>query len=401
MTEHTDEELKLLGAAFKEMGVKPKCDSPADLKQWMKTYVKSSHRFEPTADKDKADRPAKEMMVTQSQLRISNFSGETSKTDVAYEVWRFEVDCLVMDNTYSKSQIMQAARRSLKGEASGIAVRLGATATLDELLARLEGAYGTVDMGETLMSQFYAAQQQETESVTAWSCRLEDILMKANQYGKTETEDTREMLRSKFWRGLRSQLKETSRFKFDAEKDYEKLRLQIRAIERELQAASSEQQKEPSQQRQPAKGQVKSAVAPTTTETSEIAELKGMVKSLTTAVDAIKKEVQWLKRPPDKQQKQNQAAKEGNKTAENTQESNTNPKNKYNQGCWHCGQQGHLKRNCRILLQQIQEFEQNQQQQLNFMGRPSWGSWPSPSNLAPTAVQSPPQGSSGNQQRPT
>lgn len=383
----TGEELVKLAAIFKEMGVKPKCDTPGDLKQWMTEFCKST-------DEDKEPTPAAvgtstKTMYTQPQLRMSTFSGEPSKTDVAYDVWRFEVDCMLSDQTYSAGQIMQAARKSLKGEASGIAMRLGPTATIQDLLKKLEGAYGTVEMSETLMSQFYSTQQQEGENVTAWSCRIEGILDKARQHGKVKTGDMEEMLRSKFWTGLNEQLKNSSRHKFDTVKSFDQLKIQIRAIEHELQTSRP---KDPSQltekPQKSNKAQVKAAVS-SPTESTEMQELKGMIQSLTSKVDAVDKEMQALRKANPKGKTDKPAEKEG--AAANPQLPADTQRKNFQEGCWHCGRKGHIKRNCKILMEQIQQFEQfqrqQQQQPLNMMGPTSWSGWSSPNNQAPEPHQ--------------
>lgn len=375
----TPEELQKLAAAFKEMGVKPKCDTPQDLKNWMKTFCESADdREERPARQENpvGDLPPRGMTYAHPQLRISSFSGEASKGDVAYDVWHFEIDCLLADGTHSKGQIMQAARKSLKGEASGIAMRLGPTATIEELLSKLEGAYGTVEMSETLMSQFYSTEQAEDETVTAWSCRLEGILDKARAHGKVNPEDSEEIMRSKFWTGLHEQLKNSSRHKFDTVKSYDQLKIQIRAVEHELHATRA---KDPMQQKshKQTKGQVKAALA--TADSTDMQELKGMIQSLTSKVEAVDKELQALKKPNPKPRMDKPAATKDAAPADNPQPT-TDGKNP--RGCWHCGKTGHIKRNCKLLMEQIQQFEQHQQQHLNMMGPPSWGGWPRPSSPA-------------------
>lgn len=64
-------------------------------------------------------------------VRISLFSGVTS--DSAYELWRNEVTCLRKEG-YSKKTILNAIRRSFKGEPPTAMMRLGNVDNKDEIL---------------------------------------------------------------------------------------------------------------------------------------------------------------------------------------------------------------------------------------------------------------------------
>ena len=48
-------------------------------------------------------------------------------------------------------------------------------ATVADLLARYEMMFGDVDPPHVLLAQFYAAEQNVNESMTAWYARLEDL----------------------------------------------------------------------------------------------------------------------------------------------------------------------------------------------------------------------------------
>jgi hypothetical protein len=64
----------------------------------------------------------------------------------------------------------------LRGEAAKIARRLGWDATLDDLTNKFDGIYETVEDFSIVLSQFYSAIQLPDECVSAWGCRLEDLL---------------------------------------------------------------------------------------------------------------------------------------------------------------------------------------------------------------------------------
>lgn len=62
---------------------------------------------------------------------------------------------------------MQAIRRSVRGEASRILMRLGTGVDIETILEKFESVYGTVDTKEELLAKFYSAKQGESEDITA------------------------------------------------------------------------------------------------------------------------------------------------------------------------------------------------------------------------------------------
>ena len=65
--------------------------------------------------------------------------------------------------------------------------------------------YGNVAKRPSILKEFYTATQKETESVTTWVLRLEEILQKATEKGYAKAEDRNSMLKERFWTGLRSE----------------------------------------------------------------------------------------------------------------------------------------------------------------------------------------------------
>ncbi|CAC5391255.1 unnamed protein product [Mytilus coruscus] len=66
--------------------------------------------------------------------------------------------------------------------------------------------------------------------------KLEGILQKAYDKGKLTSEVRDDMLRTKFWSGIRdSALKNATRYKYDTIKNFDELRKEVREIELELQ----------------------------------------------------------------------------------------------------------------------------------------------------------------------
>ena len=431
MAELTGDETKELVKTLKEMGVKPKCSNPADMQKWMLDYLQGVGKLPETKEKAgpiPATAATREVIVTQQQLRLPTFSGDSSKSEVTYDLWRNEVDCLLTDKTYSESQILQAARKSLRGEAAGINLRMRAEGTIQDLLTRLEAVYGTVELGETLLSQFYSAQQKEEESVATWGCRVEDLLDKARRRGQVTTDAMEEMLRTKFWTGLRPELKSSSRHKFDTIKQFDTLRMELRAIEHEQKVYQRQGKEErPPENTSKHKPQVKAAIpTATTAENTEMQELKGMVLSLQKQLLAFQKptpgqtacnqgatqasnstaagsmvhptmgynpfhlqaQAQVPNQPQQPPTQQPQAQQpQAQPWTPNPQAQPWNP-NQF-QGprpsrfgpCFNCGGR-HMKRDCPALHQQ-----QQQQEHLNMVAQSLGGEWSRPTNQAPTQTQ--------------
>lgn len=172
--------------------------------------------------------------------RLPHFRGglASSGDHAAYDVWRFDLECILQEQ-HSDSDVSDAIRQSLKGEAAKVAMRLGPHASTADLIKKFDSIYGTIEEKETTLYHFYSARQHENESVAAWSCRLEDILNKSVQKGEIKHSQTNSMLRNMLWTGLKKELKDISGYKFDKIDDFDELRLALRQLENDLQSDTS------------------------------------------------------------------------------------------------------------------------------------------------------------------
>ena len=180
---------------------------------------------------------------TISTPKISIFFGDTEKLtkgECLYDQWRFEVRSLLLEGHYKPEVIVQAIRRSVKGDASRVLMRLSPKAGIEDILNKFDSVYGITESKETLMAEFYSARQADEESITEWSCRLEDIMNRAVEKNLVKESEINGMLCSMFWSGMKQELKDLTAFKFEAIKDFDQLRTEIRKMEKDRQKVKRE-----------------------------------------------------------------------------------------------------------------------------------------------------------------
>lgn len=169
--------------------------------------------------------------------KLPIFSGDDQKGEVSFEVWRFELKCVMIDDSIDDSLVLQAIRRSLRGTARQMLIPLGEKATCQDIIAKLDTLYGNVSSSETVLQKFYTECQRDNENVTSYGCRLENLLQIAIDSGHISVSARNDMLRSKFWTGLKDdRLKTQTRHKYDSIMDFNILFKEIRAVEQELAA---------------------------------------------------------------------------------------------------------------------------------------------------------------------
>ena len=110
-------------------------------------------------------------------------------------------------------------------------MRLGDTATLPDLLDKLQRVYGILDDKQTLMTRFYNSEQMEGEDVVSWAFRAESLIEACKEKGLVSASTEDEMLRTKFWTGLLEPMRDKSGHKFDADTSYNELFTEIRMLE--------------------------------------------------------------------------------------------------------------------------------------------------------------------------
>ena len=96
MTDFTEQEKTKLVEAFIQLDVKPDFTDSAKLNEWLQNYGKKTDNESVT--------------VVAQGLKISTFSGDESK-DTSFDVWKYEVNCLIEEGKYSDEDIKQAIRK--------------------------------------------------------------------------------------------------------------------------------------------------------------------------------------------------------------------------------------------------------------------------------------------------
>lgn len=177
--------------------------------------------------------------------KFSVYSGEEPKpkTEATYDEWKYEVNCSRQCTSSSEQLMSHAIRKSLRGQAKRVLLPMGITATVDEILEKLEGVFGNVAAGESMLQEFYSTVQKSNESVVTWGLRLEEILQRAMDKGHVLEESRNGMLRTKFWKSLKSErLKTATRTKYENNDSFEELQRAVRAEEYEMKLQSVQHQ---------------------------------------------------------------------------------------------------------------------------------------------------------------
>lgn len=223
-----DAELLELGKAFAALGADPSFKK-SDVEKWLQDKTSGAGAL--------TGKSAGETSIYTTAVnvpRLPVFSGSEAKGEASFVHWRYEVRCLVSEGL-KDSVILQAVRRSLRGQAADVLLHLGEGVAIRDLLAKLDVVFGDVLSTESVLENFYSSRQLAKESMALWACRLEDILQKAVLKGAFEESASKEMLRSKFWSGIFDpNMKMALRHHFDSGMDFSDLLTHARVVEDEF-----------------------------------------------------------------------------------------------------------------------------------------------------------------------
>lgn len=220
-----------------------------------------------------------------TKLNLSSFSGSepVPKNEVSFDEFRLEVENLAFN--YTKKEVMEGIRKSLKGPAKRMLLHLGPSVSVTDALHKLENAFGSIADQESVLTEFRLAEQRTEETITEWSLRLQALLLKASRRAELSQMEREKKLRDRFWRGRKSdELKNATRVYYHSDIDFEELRSKVREEEFQIQI---KEQKSKSTQSITKLHQVTAEQG--STETELLTNLMMKLEALDTKVDEIKK----------------------------------------------------------------------------------------------------------------
>ena len=164
--------------------------------------------------------------------KLAAFSGEGLKNEPSYAQWRSEVQSILRAGLYQEPMIMTNVRRSLRGRAADALLAMGTDGRVQQVLDKFDVRFGDVCPTDMTLEKFFTARQLPNESMSAWGCRLEDIVSRIKDTGSAAA--ARSMLRTRYWTGTYSdKIRNALRHHFDDGADFESLLRQARIAEQE------------------------------------------------------------------------------------------------------------------------------------------------------------------------
>ena len=164
--------------------------------------------------------------------KLGVFSGDGQKNEASYAQWRSEVQSILRAGIYEEPMIMTNVRRSLRGRAADVLLAMGTDVRVQQVLDKFDVRFGDVCPTDMTLEKFFTARQLPTESMSAWGCRLEDIVSRIKDPGSAASAHS--MLRMRYWTGIYSdKIRNALYHHFDDGADFESLFRQARIAEQE------------------------------------------------------------------------------------------------------------------------------------------------------------------------
>jgi hypothetical protein len=238
---------------------------------------------------------------------------------------------------HSAQDVADVIRSSLHGKAGELLITLGPSASVDDIVAKLDSVFGQIDDDTDVKAAFYSARQGQKESVADWSCRIEGLFARVSRVSNITGSEGG--LRQMFWTGLRQQLKTATTYCYETIKSFDELRKAVRRVEQQQQPVASAP-------KAPCHAQHES-------KTSSEGTLEAMVKQLATDMKAIKAELQAQRNELRHETvPQNQHNLQGSDGARGQRGAD------YRGGevvCYRCGERGHVRAGCRTNIDHLRQ----------------------------------------------
>ena len=118
----TPEQYKSLIDTLTNLNIVPKADTKEDFESWMKAYMEE-HGLVGTLKVDSGPpvHPVKsettehhEKLAYIHPPRLSVFSGTSGKGETSFDLWFYEVKCLLQEKTHTRELIAQIGRASCR-----------------------------------------------------------------------------------------------------------------------------------------------------------------------------------------------------------------------------------------------------------------------------------------------
>ena len=109
-----------------------------------------------------------------SKNKYFQWQCHTGKTEVSFEQWYHEVQCI--KDHYPESMVWESIVRLLKGLVADMAQYMAPTASVAHILQKLGVIFGTVASFDVLMQNFYKVTQDNHKKILSFTMRLEGTL---------------------------------------------------------------------------------------------------------------------------------------------------------------------------------------------------------------------------------
>ncbi|XP_052783523.1 uncharacterized protein LOC128219668 [Mya arenaria] len=158
--------------------------------------------------------------------------------------WKNEIESMIESRIYHKDLLKQAVRNAITGRARKVLATLTHTATIRDILDKLESNFGYVKSEESLIEEFYTAVQGREEDVASWGTRLESIFRRAVEKGQIDEDRKESILKTRFWRHLRNtELRNATRIYYETNISFEEFKRKVRREEQELETLKQNETK--------------------------------------------------------------------------------------------------------------------------------------------------------------
>ncbi|XP_071114956.1 zinc finger CCHC domain-containing protein 12-like [Haliotis cracherodii] len=365
MSKPPPEEFEKRISYFQALGTWPTVDNPEDLVQWMRAYTQTKVKAEDGSSIPPSIQGTLAPVTLAQAPKVPSFSGD-KKGETSFDVWKYHVECLFQNKSFSPQAVVNIVQQSLRGKAATVAMCLGPEADIKQLISKLEATFGSVDRGQSPLANFYSSRQEATEEVALWACRLEHSLLQAEAQGPVPQATRNEMLRTQLWSGSKPGLRDQTAHIYDQGSTVDDLLRALRRAEVDLQQGAGAKKKISTPN-----------MAAVSTQDTEMKEIKGMLRQLSSEVADLKKQqitslpvpsVPWMNRNPGPigpspnlqppPQPQYWAPPPGTPSwyqDERGNSRNQRPSKDSITGepiCFRCNQPGHLQYGCRVILDQ-------------------------------------------------